>query len=129
MVLLIELTRGESLSYPVRNRNERISLFRTKQKNGLNRFNEERRAVEWIFRYGNQVQAFLEKVPLEQLIGNTFSSRFPNLDDKRLRAYEQAALYGAALEVIDYSPEIDTYLRDICFPTFKGHCGCIADQL
>ena len=26
---------------------------------------------------------------------------------------------------MDYSPEIDTYLKVICFPTFKGHCGCI----
>ena len=28
-------------------------------------------------------------------------------------------------EINDYSPEIDTDLKVICFPTFKGHCGCI----
>ena len=33
--------------------------------------------------------------------------------------------YGETLELIDYSPEIDKYLRIICFPTFKGHCGCM----
>ena len=92
-------------------------------------FNNERRAVDWIFRYGNQALAFMEKVPLERLIGSTFSSLFPNMDDKWLRAYEQAALYGATLEVIDYSPEIDTYLRVICFPTFRGHCGCILSDV
>ena len=27
--------------------------------------------------------------------------------------------------MIDFSPEIDTYLKVICFPTFRGHCGCI----
>lgn len=32
---------------------------------------------------------------------------------------------GEALEFTDYSPEIDTYLKVICFPTFPGHCGCI----
>ena len=32
---------------------------------------------------------------------------------------------GEALELTDYSPEIDTYLKVICFPTFPGHCGCI----
>ena len=32
---------------------------------------------------------------------------------------------GETLEIIDYSPEIDTYLKVICFPTFPGHCGCI----
>lgn len=92
-------------------------------------FDDERRAVDWVFRYGNQALAFLEKVPLERLIGSTFSSVFPNMDDKWLRAYEQAALYGATLEMVDYSPEIDTYLRVICFPTFRGHCGCILSDV
>ncbi|MGM9553451.1 MAG: LytTR family transcriptional regulator DNA-binding domain-containing protein [Faecousia sp.] len=92
-------------------------------------FNDERRAVDWIFRYGNQALAFLEKVPLDRLVGSTFSSLFPNMDDKWLRAYEQAALYGATLEVVDYSPEIDTYLRVLCFPTFRGHCGCILSDV
>ena len=92
-------------------------------------FNDERRAVDWIFRYGNQALALLEKVPLEKLIGSSFSSLFPNMDDKWLRAYEQAALYGASLEVVDYSPEIDTWLRVICFPTFRGHCGCILSDV
>jgi hypothetical protein len=32
---------------------------------------------------------------------------------------------GETLELTDYSPEIDTYLKVICFPTFPGHCGCI----
>ena len=92
-------------------------------------FNEERRAVDWIFRYGNQALAFLEKIPLDRLIGSSFSSLFPNMDDKWLRAYEQAALYGATLEVFDFSPEIDTYLRVLCFPTFRGHCGCILSDV
>ena len=47
------------------------------------------------------------------------------MESKWLRSYERATLYGEILEIIDYSPEIDTYLKVICFPTFKGHCGCI----
>ena len=35
------------------------------------------------------------------------------------------SIYGETLELIEYSPEIDKYLRIICFPTFKGHCGCM----
>ena len=82
-------------------------------------------AVDWIFRYGNPALADLEKVPLEKLIGSSFGSLFPNMDSKWLRSYERAALYGETLKIIDYSPEIDTYLEVICFPTFEGHCGCI----
>ena len=88
-------------------------------------FNEERQAVDWIFRYANPALAKLEKIPLEKLIGSSFGSLFSNMDSKWLRSYERAALYGETLKIIDYSPEIDTYLEVICFPTFKGHCGCI----
>ena len=34
-------------------------------------------------------------------------------------------LYGEMPEIFDYSPEVDTYLKVTCFPTFAGHCGCI----
>ena len=92
-------------------------------------FNEKRQAVDWIFRYGNPALAKLEKLPLEQLIGNSFGSLFSNMDSKWLRSYERATLYGETLEIIDFSPEIDTYLKIICFPTFRGHCGCILFDL
>lgn len=88
-------------------------------------FDEEYHAVDWIFRYGNPALAELEKLPLNVLIGSSFGNLFSNMDSKWLRSYEQAALYGEKLEIIDYSPEIDIYLKVICFPTFKGHCGCI----
>ena len=88
-------------------------------------FNEEKKAVDWIFRYGNEALAVLEKLPLDKLIGNSFSSLFSNMDVKWLRGYERATLYGETLEIVDYSPEINTNLKIICFPTFPGHCGCI----
>ena len=47
------------------------------------------------------------------------------MDSKWLRSYERATLFGEILEIMDYSPEIDTYLKVICFPTFKGECGGI----
>ena len=88
-------------------------------------FNEERAAVDWIFRYGNEALAKLEKTPLERLIDRSFGSIFPNMDAKWLRVYERTALFGETLEIMDHSPEIDTDLKIICFPTFRGHCGCM----
>ena len=85
--------------------------------------------MDWIFRYGNEALAKLEDVPLESMIGNTFHSIFPNMDKKWLRSYERTVLYGETLELIDYSPEINKYLRIICFPTFKGHCGCLLSDI
>ena len=88
-------------------------------------FNEESQAVDWILRYGNEALARLEECPLDVLIGNTFGSIFPNMDSKWLRSYEHSVLYGETLEIVDYSPEVDKYLRIVCFPTFRGHCGCL----
>ena len=88
-------------------------------------FNEERAAVDWIFRYGNEALAEIEKTPLQQLINHSFGSIFPNMDAKCLRVYERTALFGETLEIVYYSPEIDTKLKIISFPTFKGHCGCM----
>ena len=92
-------------------------------------FDEERRAVDWIFRYANQELAKLEKLSLNQLVGKSFGSLFANMDSKWLRSYERVALYGEVLEIMDYSPEIDKNLKVICFPTFKGHCGCLLFDL
>lgn len=92
-------------------------------------FDEKRRAVDWVFRYGNPALAKLEKLPLETLIGSSFGSLFSNMDAKWLRLYERATLYEERLETMDYSPEIGTWLKVICYPTFRGHCGCILFDL
>ena len=92
-------------------------------------FNEKRHAVDWIFRYGNKALAELEGIPLERLIGSSFSSLFNNMDAKWLRGYERAALYGETMEIEEYSPEIDANLRILCFQTFPGHCGCILHDM
>lgn len=88
-------------------------------------FNDKNQAVDWIFRYGNDELAKLEKLPLDHLIGSKFSALFPKMETKWLFNYERSAIYGETLEIIDYSPEIKTTLKIISFPTFKGHCGCI----
>ena len=88
-------------------------------------FDDEKHAIDWIFRYGNPALAAIEEVPLENLIGNSYKALFPDSDSKWIRSYERATLYGEMLEIIDYLPRINRYLKVICFPTFKGHCGCI----
>lgn len=65
------------------------------------------------------------KAALRQDDRKFFFQSFSNMDAKWLHVYERATLYGETLEIMDYSPEIDTNLKIICFPTFPGHCGCI----
>ena len=150
----INLSNGESLDYVVRNKKEILDKIQEKQQDIIRSFNEEGipttakqyhvfdnvpfaftviemvfdskcHAIDWVFRYGNPALARLEKLPLEKIIDHSFGSLFPNMDAKWLRSYERATLFGETLQIIDYSPEIDTYLEVICFPTFQGHCGCI----
>lgn len=92
-------------------------------------FDKKKEAIDWIFRYANPALALLEKLPLEQLIDHSFGSLFSNMDAKWLHVYERATLYGEKIDITDYSPEIDTTLKIICFPTFPGHCGCILMNL
>lgn len=87
-------------------------------------FDDERRAVDWIFRYGNPALARLEKKTLDEMIGARFSLLFDNSDMKWLRCCERAALHGETLEMMDYSEEVGAHLKVICFQTFRGHCGC-----
>ena len=88
-------------------------------------FNEELRAVDWIFRYGNPALARLEKTPLKKLIGKSFGSVFPNMDSKWLVSYERAVLYRKTLEIMDYSPEIDKNLTIYCYQPQPGYCACV----
>lgn len=57
-------------------------------------FNDECKAVDWIFRYANEALARLEKLPLEKLISRSFGTLFSNMDAKWLKGYERATLYG-----------------------------------
>lgn len=92
-------------------------------------FDDERRAVDWIFRYGNQAFARLEKKTLDEVIGIRFSLLYDNSDMKWLRCCERAALHGETLEMMDYSVEIGAHIKVICFQTFRGHCGCFLFNL
>ena len=92
-------------------------------------FDDERRAVDWIFRYGNPAFARLEKKTLDEVIGIRFSLMFENSDMKWLRCCEMAALHGETLEIMDYSEEVGAHIKVICFRTFRGHCGCFLFNL
>ena len=141
----IVLNSGEQLEYVVRQKKRILEQLQTQQKRliltmqddtapaNAEEYHEHYKsfdAMPFAFTdiemvYANPALAKLEKLPLESLIDHSFGSLFANMDAKWLRSYERAVLYGEMLEIFDYSPEVDTYLKVTCFPTFAGHCGCI----
>lgn len=88
-------------------------------------FDDKKNAIDWIFRYGNEALAKIEKLPLKKLINRPFSKVFDNMDEKWLKSYERTVLYHETIEIVDFSPEVDRYIKITCFPTFDGHCGCL----
>ena len=92
-------------------------------------FENKREVIEIAGRKTHDDHIEQERIPVERLIGRSFGSLFVNMHEKWLRSYERAVLFGETLEMMDYSPQIDTYLKVICFPTFKGHCGCLLFEL
>ena len=96
----VYLNNGEALEFTERRKKEIIQQFHRLQKDMIRSFSDG-------------------KTPASREAYNSY------MDVKWLNGYERATLYGETLELTDYSPEIDTYLKVICFPTFPGHCGCI----
>ena len=70
-------------------------------------FDEKKHAVDWIFCYGNEALARIEKMPLDELISSSFGSLFSNMDLKWLNGYERATLYGEALRLYFAGHPID----------------------
>ena len=64
-------------------------------------FDAENQAVDWIFKYGNQALAILEKLPLDMIIGSSFGELFANMDPKWLTSYERSAIYGEMLQFVE----------------------------
>lgn len=148
----VRLSSGERLKYTARKKNLIINEFNSKQKNMINgipstedeyrlhfysfehlpvafadielKLNEENRAVDFIFRYGNPAFTELNKMPLKRLTGKAVGRLFPDIDCDWLKSGERAALCGETVEFTFHRPKTDTYWKALCFPTFKGHCGC-----
>ena len=133
----IELVNGETLYYSCRKKRELKEQLRAGRRQiaqSLSDSDAPTTQEEYQRHYASYDSApfaftealtEIEKTPLQQLINHSFGSIFPNMDAKWLRVYERTALFGETLEIVYYSPEIDTKLKIISFPTFKGHCGCM----
>lgn len=112
----VNLSNGEELLYTVRKKKQIVAEIQEKQKNMINALGKKgipATEEEYCRHYSS-----FEYLPI------AFTDIEMVFDEEK-----RAALYGEVLEIMDYSPEIDKNLKVICFPTFKGHCGCILFDL
>ena len=112
----VNLSNGEELLYTVRKKKQIVAEIQEKQKNMINAL-EKKGIPATEEEYCRHYSSF-EYLPI------AFTDIEMVFDEEK-----RAALYGEVLEIMDYSPEIDKNLKVICFPTFKGHCGCILFDL
>ena len=80
---------------------------------------------DFSFEYANEALATLEGVRLDDLLGKSFCSIFPNADNKWMSVYGDTALCGTYHEITDYSAEINKHIRVQCYQLSKGYCGCL----
>lgn len=82
--------------------------------------------VDFMFVYGNEALAELEKVTLNRLIGSYFyRDIFPDGDRKWLVPYWETASRGTVQTLNNFSPEIDRFLEITCYQPCYGFCTCI----
>ena len=112
----VNLSNGEELLYTVRKKKQIVAEIQEKQKNMINALGKKG-ILATEEEYCRHYSSF-EYLPI------AFTDIEMVFDEEK-----RAALYGEVLEIMDYSPEIDKNLKVICFPTFKGHCGCILFDL
>ena len=113
---MVNLSNGEELPYTVRKKKQIVTEIQEKQKKMINALGKKgipATKEEYCRHYSS-----FEYLPI------AFTDIEMVFDEEK-----RAALYGEVLEIMDYSPEIDKNLKVICFPTFKGHCGCILFDL
>ena len=130
----IELVNGETLYYSCRKKRELKEQLRAGRRQiaqSLSDSDAPTTPEEYQRHYASYDSAPFAFTDIEMVFNeeraavDSFGSIFPNMDAKWLRVYERTALFGETLEIVYYSPEIDTKLKIISFPTFKGHCGCM----
>ena len=113
---MVNLSNGEELPYTVRKKKQIVTEIQEKQKKMINALGKKgipATKEEYCRHYSS-----FEYLPI------AFTDIEMVFDEEK-----RAALYGEVLEIMDYSPEIDKNLKVICFPTFKGHCGCLLFDL
>ena len=113
---MVNLSNGEELPYTVRKKKQIVTEIQEKQKKMINALGKKgipATKEEYCRHYSS-----FEYLPI------AFTDIEMVFDEEK-----RVALYGEVLEIMDYSPEIDKNLKVICFPTFKGHCGCLLFDL
>ena len=90
--------------------------------------NKNGEPIDFIFCYGNDAFAKLEGIALTDMLNKRFYKDVftDRSDTKWLDFYYSCAFLNQNHELHDYSPEIDKYLKIVCYPWLeKGYCACL----
>ena len=81
------------------------------------------------FVFINHALEIIEDISKEELLGKSFYQIFPGGDRKFLYYYAEVAYQGSRKEFIDYSQELDKYLKITCYQPKYGYCACLLEDI
>lgn len=87
-------------------------------------FDEQKKGIDFIFRYCNKEMEVIEGIPIEEMLDRSFYKVFQKADRKWLYVYSDVALNGTRCIVESFSPEVDKNLRIYCHQPSPGFCAC-----
>lgn len=90
---------------------------------------EENNPYDFVYKYANNVYAYLVDVSLDELMKWTWGHLFPDADEQLLGAYANISLNGGSrvIEELDHSRKKKTQI--ICYQPVYGYCACVMQEL
>lgn len=90
---------------------------------------EQQRPSDFKFMFVNRAFEKLQSCTNEEVVGKSFYKVFSNGDKKWLQPYGEVAYKGVTKTLLDYSPEINKYLKITCYQPKYGFCACLLEDV
>ena len=90
---------------------------------------DNQKPYDWEFVYSNKAYSLLKGVKHGELIGKRFSEYFKEESSIWIQYYYETAYLGISHTIDKYSPATNKHLIIHTFPTEKGYCGCVIEDV
>ncbi len=90
---------------------------------------EDGNPYDFVYKYANNVYAYLEDVSLNDLKERTWGHLFPDAGEKLLGAFANIALNGGSRIIEELDRSRKKKIQTICYQPVYGFCACVVQEL
>jgi len=88
-------------------------------------FDENGHGFDFVFRFGNDKMAELERKSLDEILDHSFYEIFAGGNKKSILTYAEVALNGTSAVVEKYREDVGKNFRIYCFQPAPNFCACL----